>query len=73
MRDKGKPGLLNIRLAIDPAGEVVDCHVQSQVADPEFVQTACASLKKSRFKPALNKDGNPIASYWVRSIYYVFG
>jgi hypothetical protein len=65
-----QPGLVRIRLAINENGGVTGCHIQLGVSNPMFEQSACADLKGGRFHPALDKDGRPIASYWVNAIVY---
>jgi hypothetical protein len=65
-----EPGLIRVRLAITEAGTVRSCHVQLDISNPAFERSACSDLKDAKFHPALDKDGRPIASYWVTAIIY---
>lgn len=60
-----QPGLVEFRLSIDPAGKVTACHVQ-QSTNPESFNTAVckAMMRRARFEPARDRDGEPIASYY---------
>jgi hypothetical protein len=72
MLEKGMPGLVNIRLDVDAAGVVTDCHIQMPLSDPEFEKESCTKLKRVlKFDPALDKEGSAIPSYWVNSVRFV--
>lgn len=63
------PGLVNIRLDVDETGVVTDCHIQMPLSDPEFEKESCTKVKRGlKFDPALDKDGNPMKSYYVTSV-----
>jgi len=65
------PGVVNIRLAIDERGRVSGCHIQMPLSDPAFEETSCADIQHAlEFDPALDKDGNPIASYWITRVVF---
>jgi hypothetical protein len=65
------PGLVNIRLSIDETGRITACHIQMPLSDPEFGESSCADIQHAlEFEPALDKDGKPIASYWVTTIHF---
>lgn len=61
---------LNVRLAIDETGRITGCHVQMQLGEPAFAERTCASLEDLDFDPALDKDGKPIASYWITAVHF---
>ena len=64
-------GLVNVRLAIDPAGRVTACRIQLPLSDPEFEASSCADIQHAfEFEPALDKNGTPIASYWTTRIHF---
>lgn len=66
------PGIVNVRLEVDEAGAVRGCHIQMQLSDPAFEQASCKTLqKKLKFDPALDKEGKPIASYWINLVRFV--
>ncbi len=65
------PGVVNIRLAIDERGLITACHIQMPLSDPAFEKSSCADLEHAlEFDPALDKDGKPIASYWVNKVVF---
>ena len=68
---QGMPGLVNIRLAIDQTGRITSCRIQMPLSDPEFEASSCADIQHAfEFEPALDKDGKPIASYWVTKVLF---
>jgi hypothetical protein len=71
MLRQSMPGLVNIRLAIDATGRVTACHIQMPLSDPAFEETSCVDIQHAiEFEPALDKNGNPIASYYVTKIHF---
>jgi hypothetical protein len=65
------PGLVNVRLAIDETGRVTACRIQMPLSDPEFEESSCADIQHAfEFEPALDKDGEPIASYWTTRVVF---
>jgi len=73
MLRKSMPGLVNVRLAIDEAGRITACHIQMPLSDPAFEESSCADIQHAfDFEPALDKDGKPIASYWITRVVFSF-
>jgi hypothetical protein len=65
------PGIVNVRLNVDESGAVSGCHIQMELSDPAFESATCNTLLKAlKFDPALDKNGNPIASYWINRVYF---
>jgi hypothetical protein len=65
------PGLVNVRLAIDETGGITGCRIQMPLSDPAFEQSSCADIQHALdFDPALDKDGKPIASYWITRVVF---
>jgi TonB family protein len=74
MLRRAMPGLVNIRLAIDESGRVTACRIQMPLSDPEFESSSCADIQHAfEFEPALDKDGKPIASYWITRVHFEIG
>ncbi|MEO6388823.1 MAG: energy transducer TonB [Croceibacterium sp.] len=64
-------GVVNVRLSIDEHGDITGCRIQMPLSDPAFEASSCADIEHAiDFDPALDKDGNPIASYWVTKVYF---
>ena len=73
MLKRSMPGLVNVRLAIDETGKVTGCSIQMPLSDPAFEASSCADIQHAfDFNPALDKDGKPIASYWVTKVIFRF-
>lgn len=66
MAAKRMSGIVNFRLIVDESGAPVSCHVQ-QSTDPEgFDKTVCnAMMRRARFTPARDAEGNPMRSYYL--------
>lgn len=74
MARQAMPGLVNVRLAIDETGQVTACRIQMPLSDPEFEASSCADIQHAfEFEPALDKDGKPIASYWITRVVFQIG
>lgn len=74
MARRSMPGLVHVRLAIDETGRITGCSIQMPLSDPEFAASSCADIQSAfEFEPALDKDGKPIASYWLTKVRFVMG
>lgn len=67
---KGKQARLNVHARIDASGAVTHCSVPESYNDPKFDELACRNLRGYAFEPALDAQGNPVASYWNTTIIY---
>jgi len=71
MAREGMPGLVNVRLAIDETGKITGCSIQMPLSDPAFEESSCDDIQHAfDFDPALDKDGKPIASYWITRVVF---
>ncbi|TCM04776.1 TonB-like protein [Sphingomonas sp. PP-CC-3G-468] len=62
---ENKSGGVTARLDVGPSGEIVGCHVMEAGGDPAFQQATCAVFRKNgHFRPAVDQDGKPVASYF---------
>jgi len=69
MLRQSMPGIVNVRLAVDETGRITACHIQMPLSDPAFEESSCADIQRAlEFDPALDKDGKPIASYWLTTV-----
>lgn len=65
---RGGQGLVYFRLNVNSDGTVSECHVQQKTRPEGFEEVVCNALtQRARFEPALDAEGNPIASYYVGS------
>jgi hypothetical protein len=52
-------------------GKPSSCDVQIEAPSPSFQKTACDVLMRyAKFEPALDAQGQPIASYFITGILY---
>lgn len=66
---KGEQGLVQFRMVVAADGKAAQCLVQESTRPLGFDKAVCAALmRRARFKPALDKDGKPIASFWRSSV-----
>lgn len=70
MAAQGKQGRVNFRALVDPQGAGTSCSTMMSYNDPAFDTLACKVIQKTRFDPALDKDGEPVASYYVETVIY---
>lgn len=66
----GTNAFVPVRLMIDAKGKPSDCVVQAEVIDEEFKDAVCDGLAKG-YEPALDAQGNPVASVYHTSVIYM--
>ena len=68
MLDWGKRGFFRFRFTVEPSGIVSNCTLMQSIMPRQDAQATCEKLKsRARFEPALDADGKPIRSFWVRN------
>ena len=68
----GYQGVVNFRLIVDPSGKPTRCIIQETSRPTDFADLSCKILmKKAKLAPALDKDGNPVTSFWSETIRFV--
>lgn len=71
MLSAGQPALVNFRLSIGANGVPTACYIQSTTRPKEFDNAVCKSvMRRARFSPALDANGQPLASYYRNSVYF---
>ncbi len=72
MQVQRQPGYIRARLDISADGAPTGCHIQAPISQPDFEREACEQLiDEGEFYPALDRNGDPIASYYTLAIAYV--
>lgn len=67
-------GMNQIRLMIDASGNPTDCKIHSPSLGDATNKKICDHLtKNAKFSPALDGSGQPMASYWIQSVFFLFG
>lgn len=67
----GQPALVSFRLSIGTDGVPTACHIQATTRPKEFDNAVCKSvMRRARFSPALDAQGQPLASYYQNNVYF---
>lgn len=67
--DRHAVGYVDVVLTIDTDGKVKDCRFARSSGHKELDKTTCVTLQeRSRFEPARDRDGPPVASPYFTSI-----
>ena len=70
----GRQAIMRIRLAVSTEGRASECHVQARLGNEDFERMACEILLRSAvFEPALDAQGEPLASYYILAVHYRLG
>lgn len=69
---RGQSAVIRFRLNVTDEGKVESCSLL-QPGNPQYFEKAvCTSMKKkARFAPALDKEGNPIRSFWSTAVVFM--
>lgn len=71
---RGYQAIVNLRAIVEIDGTASDCAIRTAVGSDEFKAESCRIvLDKARFDPALDRNGDPVQSYWVTTITYQIG
>ena len=71
---QGQSALVHFRLTVGPDGRVKDCSIQNATKGEEFATQTCRLIsQRGRFSPAIDAEGNPIASYYVNTVRWQMG
>jgi TonB family protein len=66
-------GEITTRLTVDKTGKAVSCSVVASNKPQLFDDAVCVGLmSRAKFEPALNVEGEPVASYFVTSVTFRF-
>ena len=73
MLAKSQPGIVRFRLSVGADGKPTACHIQRSTNSEGFDDAVCKGvMRRARFEPALDKGGQPIASYYVNAVRFQF-
>lgn len=66
---RGAQGIVQFRLSVGADGEPTQCHIQKSTRPEGFDKAVCEALmRRAQFEPALDAQGQPIASYWRNTV-----
>lgn len=61
--------IIKFRLKVNDSGKAEECHIQLSIGNESFDQVVCQKvMARARFDPALDKDGNPMTSYYINKV-----
>ena len=67
----GGQAFVYARLSIDETGKPTACHIQQSTQGKGFGDAVCAGLmRRAKFKPALDAESKPIASYFRKTVFF---
>ena len=69
MLASGLNAYVPVRVTVDQAGNPTACVVQTPSVEKAFQDAVCNGLAKT-YDPALDRDGNPVASVFVTAVVY---
>lgn len=69
----GEQGIMRMRVIVDTKGEVEECIILKATKTDSLESPACKAMRDARFEPALDRDGQPMRSYYSTSIVYRMG
>ncbi len=67
---RGEQAILQVRVMIDETGKATDCMINEVTRTQQLDSPACRPLMMGKYTPALDKNGQPFASYFTTSIVY---
>lgn len=68
---KNQQVTLHIRLGVSAEGKPTTCNIEDQFEQADFSALCADLLDNTRFDPALDAQGNPVASFYVRQVTYL--
>ncbi len=69
---KGQLGAVRVLVTLDPAGTITHCRVQEMVEFPDVTQRVCEAMGQAEYTPAIDADGEAMATFASLTINYAF-
>lgn len=67
----GHNGLVQFRLDVDAEGKIAGCYVLARTNPDDFADTTCRAVsKRGKFEPALDAEGKPVRSFFIRKVHW---
>ena len=67
---KGESGIFRLRVIVEADGKISDCVINNATITESLESPACREMRGANFEPALDKDGNPMRSFYTTQIVY---
>ncbi len=68
-RARGVSAYIPVRVMVAADGTASDCTIQVDGVDEDFRNAVCSNLTRP-FEPALDRDGRPVASVYLSTVFY---
>lgn len=69
MQKYGMGARIAVRLTVGTAGRATFCQIQNSTVPQMFEDALCLALmRRAKFEPALNEDGEKVPSYWSLTV-----
>lgn len=69
----GEQGIFRMRVIVETDGTVSDCHLEESTEMDQLESPACREMRRARFEPARDAQGNPMRSFYATTISYSIG
>lgn len=67
---KGEQAIIRMRVIVDENGKVAECKLIETTLAKSLDSPACTAMRRARFEPALDRNGQPMRSYYMTNIIY---
>lgn len=67
---RGQSGFVNLRVMVSETGSITQCVVENVTDANSLESPACDGMRDAEFEPAIDAQGNPMASFYQTRITY---
>ena len=68
---RGEQGSVRFLVIVGADGKVEECRQSDATVMESLESSVCRDIRRARFKPALDENGNPMRSYYASGVRYV--
>ena len=68
---RGEQGIFRMRIIVEADGTMSECHINNATLTNSLASPACQEMRRARFEPALDANGEPMRSYFMTRIIYM--
>lgn len=69
-RGRGQQAIMRLVAIVEADGSLSECWLQNATENAGFDASACAVMKDAVFVPAFDRNGNPMRSYYMKTLNY---
>lgn len=69
-RSRGQQAIMRVVAIVETDGSMSDCWLQNATENDGFDSPACEVMKDAAFTPALDRNSNPMRSYFIKTLNY---